>query len=86
MPPSDGLIVVTQRNPSSLTAVHGVTNPVVVPPVSASPAKSFRFMEKPLPVKIGPGRARDRSVALARIRTRPMKASGSSNHGVATHE
>jgi hypothetical protein len=52
MPPPDGLIVVTQRNPSSLTAVHSVTNPVVVPPVSASPAKSFRFLEKPLPAKI----------------------------------
>jgi hypothetical protein len=52
MAPGNGQIVVTQTNPASLTALHDVSNPVVLPPVWHTPSASFRFTEKLLTATI----------------------------------
>jgi hypothetical protein len=52
MAPGIGQIVVTQQNPANLTALHDVSNPVVLPSVFRTPPPSFRFMEKLLTAKI----------------------------------
>jgi hypothetical protein len=52
MPPGISQIVVTQKNPASLTALHDVSNPVVVPPVWHTPPATFRFTERRLTAKI----------------------------------
>jgi hypothetical protein len=45
MPPATSEIVVTQANPAALTTVHNVSNPVVLPDVTTSPAATFRFRQ-----------------------------------------
>jgi hypothetical protein len=45
-------ILVTQKNPAGLTALHTVRNPVVRPPVTASPAAGFRFAESAVSAEI----------------------------------
>jgi hypothetical protein len=45
-------ILATQKNPATATAAHVVSNPFVRPPVTTSPAASFRFSEAVLPGEI----------------------------------
>lgn len=47
-PQAQGQPVLTQTNPPGLTAAHKVTRPVLRPPITASPAPSFRFSQWPV--------------------------------------
>ena len=51
VPPSVA-ITLTQKNSAALTAAHNVTNTVVLPPVTATPASKFRFVESPITGKM----------------------------------
>ena len=52
VPPAPPPIIVTQSNPTSLTATHSSSVPIVAPPVTLSHDASFRFVELPAVARI----------------------------------